>query len=101
MFCTCLPGDVRSRALALCKAGSARRMLKQRERAMYYYERAMMLAEDHGMTDLLVMCEYNQAVLMQRSTIYSELDRAYKYLERLIPLFEAKMQVCYKTDFTI
>ena len=55
----------------------------------------MVLAEDHGMTDLLVMCEYNQAVLMQRSSGYAELERAHKYLERLIPLFESKMQVCY------
>ncbi|KAK2184691.1 hypothetical protein NP493_256g01011 [Ridgeia piscesae] len=92
MFRSCATSDVRSRALALCMAGSARRKLEQRERAMYYYERAMVLAEDHGMTDLLVMCEYNQAVLMQRSTGYAQLDRAHKYLERLIPLFESKMQ---------
>ena len=94
MLRACPRGDVRSRAMALCKTGSAHRMLQQRDRAMHCYGQALQLAEIHDMTDLIITCQYNQAVLIQHSTIYTEIDRGYQYLERLVPLFEAKLQVC-------
>lgn len=92
MLQACQRGQPQNKTTALVKLGSANRAQDRYQHSTHYYEQAKALAEDCGYTTITIMCDYNVVCIMQHSTQARELDQAKKNFQKLIPLFEAKIQ---------
>ena len=92
MLRSCLEETPELQATALCKIGTAYKESGERQLGLFYFEQAHTVAEDFGFHTVKVVSEYNIALLLQSSNVIYELDCAHKYFERLIHVFEAKIQ---------
>ena len=92
MLRSCLNGDPELQATALCKIGTAYRAGDEKHLGLFYFQQSHAISDDFGFQTVKVVSEYNIALLLQNSSVVHELDCSHKYFERLIHIFEAKIQ---------
>ena len=92
MFKTCNRNDLRMQTTALVKIGNGYKAQEKFQYSLYYFEQAKVIADDLDFANIKTVCEFNLASILQHSTQMYELDQAKKFYEKLIPMFEAKIQ---------